>query len=173
MASQVRALCLIAGLVLTCAGCGPSEEARRQQARLEALKEAEAERLEAARQQAARVQREREVRERRDRLVKQYARLAGGQIMKAIGGGQDLIVTAGTWTFDEGMAEFEIPMDVSFNGALFRSNNYRVRGLLTVREDGGHPRFARLEANQNYRDVEDTLTVLGVGMVILNDLNAQ
>lgn len=121
----------------------------------------QAQRLEQERAAAARLQEERES------LARRYSRQAGQRIMDAIGGGQDLIVQHGQWTFDSATDELEIPMDVSFNGAFVRANNYRVQGLLTIRPDGTNARFARASANKNYLDIESTRDFL----IILNDLS--
>jgi hypothetical protein len=160
-------------------GCGgtSSEERELQRLQVEAVKETQ--RLEAARHEAIRLETERvraeeEARVRHESLAKAYSRSAGAQIMEAIGGGQDLIVSHGGWIFDANTREFEVPMNVSFNGIIVRGNNYRVSGLLTVEETGVNPRFARMEANQRYLDTETSLRSLGIlaaGIIILNDMS--
>lgn len=112
----------------------------------------------------------RETQERRAGQVRTYARLAGQSIMDAIGGGQDLVVASGAWSFDEAAAEFDIPLEVSFNGSVVRGNNYRVTGVLTIGEDGSNPRFARLNASENYLAWENALTGARVGALIAQAL---
>jgi len=114
------------------------------------------------------------IRVQQESLVRNYSRSAGQQIMEVIGGGQDLIVQPRKWYFDAPANEFEIPMDVSFNGAVFRSNNYQVSGVLTVQQNGSNPRFARLQANENYQGMESTLTALAItaaGVMVLADMS--
>lgn len=174
---RLVALAAVAALGLSVA-CSDNRslELELQQRQLAALEEAqrlEAARLEAARLEAERLRREMEERGRREVLARDYSRNAGRQIMDAIGGGQDLIVRHGEWAFDAATSEFEIPMEVSFNGLFVRSNNYRVAGLLTVSEDGTNPRFARSGANQTYLDMESTVTALqltAAGAMVLNEL---
>jgi hypothetical protein len=106
-------------------------------------------------------------------MARSYARAAGQQLMDALGGGQDLIVTVGQWYLDPRTRQFEVPMHVSFNGAFIRTNNYQVAGVLTVLEDGSQPRFSRQTANENYLKVEENLMVLSLtaaGAVVLSDL---
>lgn len=145
-------------LLSACGERGESAADEMQRLQVEAL--AEAQRAEA-------------LRVKHESLVREYSRSAGRQIMDAIGGGQDLIVQTGEWYFDAPAKQLEIPMDVSFNGMVFRSNNYRVSGVLTVNENGSDPQFARLDANENYQNMESTLTALAVtaaGVMILADM---
>ncbi len=124
---------------------------------------------------AERVRLEEEARTRRDGLTRRYARAAGEEIMDKIGGGRDLIVTIpGQWYFDATTTELTIPMSVSFNGSFARSNNYRVSGELTVREDGSHPTFARADANENYLGAERRMIALGImvgGALVLSEMS--
>jgi hypothetical protein len=146
---------------------------QRQLAALEEAQRLEAATIEAGRLEAERLRRAEEERSRREGLARNYSRSAGRQIMDAIGGGQDLIVRHGQWTFDATTRELEIPMEVSFNGLFVRSNNYRVAGVLTVSEDGTSPQFARSGANQTYLDMEGTVTALqltAAGAMVLNEL---
>ena len=149
---------------------------QRQLAALEEAQRLETARLETARLEAERVRREEEERNRRAGLARAYSRSAGRQIMDAIGGGQDLIVRHGQWTFEAASREFEIPMDLSFNGLFVRTNNYRVAGVLSVAEDGTNARFARSEANQSYLEMESTITALqltAAGVMVLNEMTQE
>jgi hypothetical protein len=178
---SITRLVVSAALVLWLAsGCADSRQAeelelqRRELASLQEAQRVEAARIEAARIAAERVQREEQARLRRQMLASDFSRSAGRQIMDAIGGGQDLIVRHGEFNYDAARGELEIPMDVSFNGLFIRRNNYRVNGVLTVGEDGGNPRFARLEANQNYLDMEETITALAftaAGVMVLSEMS--
>jgi uncharacterized membrane protein len=154
-------------LTLSCiSGCNDAG----QQERIEAAK------LEAQRIAAEQARLEREAQIRRERQARTYARKAGRQIMDAIGGGQDLIVNHQLAYFDPSTGTLEITMEVSFNGAIIRSNNYQVTGVLTVGEDGSSPSFARRAANQNYLETEATMTALGVtmaGVLILNEMSKE
>jgi multidrug efflux pump subunit AcrA (membrane-fusion protein) len=142
--------------------------------RAEAEREAERQRLEAERRRQEEERRRAEAeRARLDSLAGRYAAQAGRQVMNAIGGGQDLVTRYGDWRFDPAQRLFTIPMTVSFNGSINRSNQYRVSGVLTVAENGSNPRFAREQANQNYRDMEGLVFTIGLtaaGLYILNDL---
>jgi hypothetical protein len=127
----------------------------------------EAQRLEAERQ--ARVAAE------RDAAARSFATTAGAQIMDNVGGGQDLIVMTRDWRFDEASQEYQIAMEVSFNGSIFRSNNYRVSGVLTTDVNGANGRFARYEANPNYVQAEDRMTALAItaaGVLVLGNLGS-
>ena len=170
---------LNAVLLLALAGVSACDNTSEQD-RMEAIRQ-EAQRIEAIRQEAQRMaaeqaRLEREAQVQRERRAREYARKAGKQIMDAIGGGQDLIVSHQLRYHDPDTSILEIAMDVSFNGALFRSNNYQVTGVLTVGEDGTSPRFARRDANQNYKDAEATMTALGVtvaGVLVLNEMGKE
>lgn len=140
-----------------CTDGGRAEELARQEAMLIAQQQ-EADRQAAILAEMERARLEQEALERRQSLSRKYSKDAGRQIMDEFGGGQDLIVRTGQWSFDDATMELEIPMDVSFNGWMWRSNNYRVSGLLTIREDGSKARFARAEANKRYLDKEKMFT---------------
>ena len=165
--SFVRPTAIVALLcLLFVTACGSSD----QEAKVEA------ERLEAQRIAIERARQEREAQAQRQRLARTFARKAGRQIMNAIGGGRDLIVDHQLKYFDPSTGTLEIAMDVSFNGSVIRSNNYRVTGVLTVREDGREPEFARRSANKMYTDAEKRATALGVtlaGAMILADMNKE
>ncbi len=160
-----------------CVDSGKAEERELQRRQLESLQEAqriEAARVEAARVAAERAQREEQARLRRQTLARDFSQSAGRQIMSAIGGGQDLIVRHGEFNYDPVRGELEIPVAVSFNGLFIRRNNYRVTGVLTVGEDGANPRFARSEANENYLDMEDTITAVTItaaGVMVLTEMS--
>jgi glycogen debranching enzyme len=162
------------------------EEANRlaaERARLEqiqaiqrAAEQARQEQLAALQREAEKARLQQEAIERRVSNVRNYSRAAATQLMNAIGGGQDLIVQQGQWYYDTTTDELEIPMAVSFNGLVFRSNNYQLNGVLTVKEDGSNPRFARRQANENYQNAESTITALVVtaaGIVILSDMSQE
>lgn len=161
-------------VLLSLSACGDNSQRGKLEAeQLQAMR-VEAARLEAIRMEAERARLEQEARIERERQARNYARTAGRQIMKAIGGGQDLIVNHKLRYFDESTRTLEIGMDVSFNGAIFRSNHYQVSGVLTVGQNGSKPKFARRAANQNYLDAESTMTALGVtiaGVLILNEMS--
>ncbi len=140
--------------------------------------------LEAARAAAAQVQQEalrlqaerQEAAVRRKDNARNYARKAGEQIMNAIGGGRDLIVKHNLRYYDPTAKTLEIAMEVSFNGLVWRSNNYLVSGVLTVNENGRNPKFARRAANQNYMDQETTMIAIGVialagGAYVLSEMS--
>lgn len=167
---------LVLLVLFSVSACGDNGQAKKIEAnRLEAMR-VEVARLDAMREEAERVRLEQEARTKRESQARNYARAAGRQIMDTIGGGQDLIVNHRLKYFDATTRTLEIAMEVSFNGAVFRSNNYQVSGVLTVGEDGRNPKFARMAANQNYMDTENTMTALGVtvaGVLILNEMSKQ
>lgn len=177
----VRPISLLnAVLLLALAGVSACDNTSEQERREAIRQEAQRIAAEQARQEReARIERERQEREaqiQRERHARDYARKAGKQIMDAIGGGQDLIVNHQLRYYDPDTNILEIAMDVSFNGSFFRSNNYQVTGMLTVGEDGSKPRFARRDANQNYKDAEATMTALGVtvaGVLVLNEMSKE
>lgn len=166
----VRPVSFLNAIVLLALAGASACNSSSEQDRMEAI------RLEAQRLAAEQAQLEREAQVQRESRARNYARKAGKQIMDAIGGGQDLIVNHQLKYYDPDTSTLEIAMDVSFNGALFRSNNYQVAGVLTVGNDGSSPRFARRAANQNYTDAEATMTALGVtvaGVLILNEMGKE
>lgn len=129
-----------------------------------------------AAEEARRREAERREVERLEGLAVRFARAAANQLMDAIGGGQDLIVRTGEWTFDRSTSRLDIPIEVSFNGAFFRSNQYSIAGVLSVNDDGREPLFARAAANQMYRDAEiriGTLLFTAAGIAALNDMTSQ
>lgn len=170
----------VAGVLIGLAGAGcddpGSEEVellRRQVEALEAAERREAEREAERLRQLEEERRAEAERQRLDALASRYAFQAGRQVMDAVGGGQDLVTRYGEWRFDHATRRFTIPISVRFNGALVRSNEYFVAGVLTVAEDGSGPRLAREQTNQNYRDAESLFLTLGVtaaGLLVLADL---
>jgi hypothetical protein len=165
--------------VVSCSDSRRAEELELQRRQVEIMERAHAleeERLRAE-QERQRAEQERQraeqERQRREQLVSVYSSAAGRQVMEAIGGGRDLIVRYGDWTFDDRTGRFTVQMNVSFNGAIIRGNNYYVTGVLTVNEDGSAPQFARASANQNYRDAEARMTALAFtagGLMLLSDM---
>jgi hypothetical protein len=58
------------------------------------------------------------------------------KVMNSIGGGRELVVNVGNISFDRTSDRYEIDISFSFNGAIFRTNNYQVAGRVTVSPDG-------------------------------------
>ena len=104
-------------------------------------------------------------------FAKQVARVVGKQIMESVGGGQDLVVKVQAVDYDSILGEFEIDIVVSFNGVIFRSDNYQAAGRITVREDGTNPRFARTAINENFREWASTLDGLKLFNEIVDEIN--
>jgi hypothetical protein len=158
--------------VVSCSDSRRAEELELQRRQVEIMERAHALEEERLRAEQERQRAEQE-RQRREQLVSVYSSAAGRQVMEAIGGGRDLIVRYGDWTFDDRTGRFTVQMNVSFNGAIIRGNNYYVTGVLTVNEDGSAPQFARASANQNYRDAEARMTALAFtagGLMLLSDM---
>ena len=84
---------------------------------------------------------------------KRVAKASAGEIMRQAGGGQDLVVDVAGYEYDEELGQFEIDIQISFNGAAIRSNNYQVAGRITVDDDGKNAKFARTGANGNYTNL--------------------
>jgi hypothetical protein len=79
-----------------------------------------------------------------------------------------------SWEFDKYAGEFLINMSVRFNGAFVRSNNYQADGILTVKEDGRTPRFARTYANDKFLTLESRLRwAIGAAaaVIVLDELS--
>ncbi|GHU13007.1 hypothetical protein AGMMS50225_22180 [Betaproteobacteria bacterium] len=173
------ALLLVTNTIML-SGCGPSEAERREHARIEAeareQARIEAERREQARieaerrEQQARIEAERREQARLESLAKQYARAAGEQIMGGVGGGQDLRVQVEQWHFDKYTHEFEVKIQIYFNGMFFRSNHYNVDGILTVNESGSNAKFARSYANSKFEELESNLVWIAGGVIALGVL---
>lgn len=178
---------IVLSLLIIASACGEnSQDKKMKAAQLEAMR-AEAARVEAMREQAIRAQQEaqrlqaermeemrkeaekarleQEAAVRRQEKARDYARRVGQEIMNAIGSGQDLIVNHNLRYYDATAKTLEIAMEVSFNGAFFRSNHYQVSGVLTVNENGHNPRFARQAANQKYLDQEKVM--IGLGVIVI------
>ena len=60
---------------------------------------------------------------------------------------------------------------VSFNGAVFRADNYQVAGRITVSGDGSNARFARTIANEKYKEWEGTISAVKITAAILEAAN--
>lgn len=101
-------------------------------------------------------------------FARKVARAAGESIMKDIGGGQDLVVNVVNVNFDRIADEYEIDIQVSFNGKVFRSDNYQVSGRITIHGDGTKADFARTAANEKYLEWEDTIGTAGLVVDILD-----
>jgi len=183
---------LLVLLAVSACGDGQAERAgmdamRTEAARLEAMRQEavqaqqeaarlQAERLDEMRKEAEKARLEQEAAVKRQENARKYARRAGEKIMSAIGGGRDLIVNHQLRYFDKTAKTLEIAMEVSFNGAIWRSNNYQVSGVLTVNENGRNPKFARQIANPNYMDQEKIMIAAGVlvivgGAYVLSEMN--
>lgn len=152
-------------------GSGTAELLRRQEELLRKQEEMRRQQETQRRQQEEQRRREQQLQVQRKWTAKKFADLAGKQIMNSIGGGRDLVVDVIQWNFSPLSHDYEIDMQVSFNGSIIRSNNYRVGGRLTVKENGSHPRFARTAANQAFKDQEDLLTGMKIGVMILEELS--
>ena len=90
--------------------------------------------------------------------------------MKSIGGGQDLVVTVRSYDFDSVLGTCEIDVLVSFNGQVFRADNYRVAGRITVNLDGTNARFARTAANKNYLEWEGFVQLMVVAEAVAKEV---
>lgn len=104
-------------------------------------------------------------------FAKQVSRAVGESIMKQIGGGQDLVVSVQGIDYDSQLEEYEIDILVSFNGAIIRSDNYRVAGRITVNSDGSNARFARTAANEKYKEWESLIVAAKIGVEVADALN--
>ena len=112
--------------------------------------------------------------QRQKSISKKYARSAARQIMDEVGGGKDLVVDVTEWDYDSYAHEFEITMEMSFNGAIFRNNNYAVDGVLSVKEDGSKASFARTYSNERFKKLEGRLKFAAgaaATAIILNELS--
>ena len=104
-------------------------------------------------------------------FAKRVAKASSNEIMRQAGGGQDLVVNVTGYEHDEETAQFEIDMQASFNGSVFRSNNYQVTGRITVDDDGNNAKFARTGANENYQNLLKNVEGLEFAAGILKALN--
>lgn len=104
-------------------------------------------------------------------FVKKVSRAVGRKIMESIGGGQDLVVSVKAMDYDSINGQYEIDILVSFNGKVFRSDNYRVAGRITVNHDGTGARFAKTASNANFKEWEGFLTFLAIAEVVAEAVN--
>lgn len=183
---------LVLFAVFACGDNGQAEKARldamrTEAARMEAMRQEavraqleaarlQAERMDEMRKEAEKARLEQEAAVKRQDNARNYARRAGEKIVSAIGGGRDLIVNHQLRYFDKTAKTLEIAMEVSFNGAFWRSNNYQVSGVLTVNENGRNAEFARQVANQLYMRQERIGIITGVivivgGAYVLSEMN--
>ena len=91
-------------------------------------------------------------RQERDR-AEHYAQQAGNRLVDSFGGGQDIRVQLRSCRFNTYSKTFITEINVSWNGALFRSNNYSLFGELTMNANGGNARFAESWASQSVKDL--------------------
>jgi TPR repeat protein len=114
--------------------------------------------------------------EYQESLARNFARQTGEQVMAAIGGGRDLRVKVNSWQFDKFTKQFDIELDIYFNGKLNRENNYHLSGVLTIDDKGKSPKFARSYANDKFKSLEQDITILkilGGTVLILHEMNKQ
>ena len=104
-------------------------------------------------------------------FAKSIANATGRSIMEEIGGGQDLVVNVTRVDYDRSIDEYEVDISVSFNGAVFRADNYQVAGRITVSGDGSNARFARTLANEKYKEWEGTIRAVKITAAILEAAN--
>lgn len=107
-----------------------------------------------------------------ERLAKRYGKDVGRQVMKKMGGGQDLNVNVKKWNFDSYSNKYEIKIEIFWNGSLWRSNNYNIDGIVKVDRSGRNPSFTRTYANQNVKDMDEMYMWAGA-MVELGKLSSQ
>lgn len=103
----------------------------------------------------------------RDRL-EELGQEAGQRLVDGYGGGQDIRVTLLECSHNRYSGRWKGEIRVEWNGAMFRSNQYAIRGELTVPADGGKASFSRRYANEAVEGLDffgqmaATVIVLGV-----------
>lgn len=100
-------------------------------------------------------------------FIRKASRAVGNSIMESIGGGQDLVVSVKGVDYDSIMGQYDIDIVVSFNGVIFRSDNYLVAGRITVNEDGTNAKFAKTLCNNNFKEWEGILAGLAFAEIIV------
>ena len=135
------------------------EELRKERERREAE---ERRRLAAERARVMAEQNEKLAKEKRMHMAQTYADKFGKEIMKAAGGGRDLVVSVKKYTYNSFAKKMYIDLVVSFNGSIIRANNYLLAGRMTINEDGSQAKFARTYTNQNFKDMEARITMFRV-----------
>jgi flagellar biosynthesis GTPase FlhF len=151
------------------------ELAKKQElARLEEEKRKEQERiaLEKKREQE-RAEKRRIAKEHKNRVY-EYSQKAKNRIIRKYGRGQDKNVNVLKWAYNESDDTYKIKLELQWYGTYFSSNYYAVDGYLTIKKDGGSPKwFATWKNSQleKYLKNKEILGMVGKGVVILKALN--
>ncbi|MDR0609101.1 MAG: hypothetical protein LBG58_03240 [Planctomycetaceae bacterium] len=167
--------------------------ARLEKERAEAELEAEKLKLEREREVRAEEERkEREIRAERERkenerlnsarlksLAKRYAKGAAEQLYDAVTlgfGGHNFRVEVTDYELNRHTSEFEIKMEIHFDGLWHPDRHYECDGTLTVDEDGSNPKFVATYINQNWQKLKSQVNtiVFVVGTaIVLNELSKE
>jgi len=75
------------------------------------------------------------------------AQKAAERIMQNMGGGQELDVKVGQWSYDKFQGKYTITVRMEFHGAIVYDNVYNAEGQLTVNEDGSGATFSKERGN--------------------------
>lgn len=103
-------------------------------------------------------------------LAEHMANKAGKKIVNEYKGGQDIYVALTDCQFNSYMDTYKVAMNLSWNGAMFRMNQYQINGVLTMKSNGSDVKFLQVEANQNVKRLRFFKT-LASGVQALGNLN--
>ena len=76
-----------------------------------------------------------------------FAEIAGKKMVKKYGGGRDIRVNMRSCNYNSYSGIYKTKIEVYWNGAIFRSNNYNIDGELQMKSDGSQAEFSETYAN--------------------------
>ncbi|MDR1486085.1 MAG: hypothetical protein LBT09_14865 [Planctomycetaceae bacterium] len=185
---QRNSIVLILSILFLSVGCDqlskPMNDSTARLERERAEAELEVEKLKLEREREVRLEKERKEKERLNSarlksLAKRYAKEAAKQLYDAVTlgfGGHDFRVEVTDYDFNQYTNEFEIKMEIHFNGLWHPDRHYECDGILTVEEDGTNPVFVTTYINQNWKNLKSKVNtiVFVVGTaIVLNELSKE
>lgn len=100
-----------------------------------------------------------------------YAQIAAQRIVSQYGGGNNISAFLESCHFNTYTNQYQTRINVSWNGTVFGSNHYRIRGDLSMNENGGNSRFEQTWNNSSVDNLR-FLQGLAIGVVALGVLAA-
>ena len=104
--------------------------------------------------------------------VEYFAENAAKKIVDGFGGGRDIRVSVESCNYNSYSKKYKTQIEIYWNGAAFRNNEYNVDGQLKMKKNGSGAEFAQTFANQAVKDLVFWATLAG-GAIVLADLAAE
>lgn len=104
--------------------------------------------------------------------VEYFAEIAGKKLVDKYGGGRDVRVSMNSCNYNSYSGIYKTKIEVYWNGAVFRSNNYNIDGELQMKSDGSETEFSETYANESVKDIRFIGFIAG-GIIVLGAIAAE